>query len=100
VKATKGKAYISITLELIRAKTSSMQIRNNQVAIILLAIVNGFFVEINKPAKKDCDIPIYNTGSIFTMKKCNICYSNITKRRLYYGIFGGLIFNRPKTYQV
>jgi len=53
VKATNGKAYISITLELIRAKMSSVQIRNNQVAIILFATVNGFFVETNNPAKKD-----------------------------------------------
>jgi hypothetical protein len=58
VKATKGKAYISITREFSRAKVSSIQIRNNHAAISLLAIVNGFLVDISNPAKNDCEIPI------------------------------------------
>jgi len=58
VKATNGKAYISITRELIRAKISSIQIRKSQAAINLFAAVNGFFVEISNPAKNDCEIPI------------------------------------------
>jgi hypothetical protein len=57
-----------------------VQIRNNQVAINLFATVNGFLVEISNPAKKDCDIPIYNTGSIFTMG-IKIYYSNIVKSK-------------------
>jgi hypothetical protein len=34
------------------------------VAISLLAVVNGFLVEMSRPAKKDCEIPMYKTGSI------------------------------------
>jgi hypothetical protein len=35
-----------------------MHIKNNQAAISLLAIENGFFVEISRPAKNDCETPI------------------------------------------
>jgi hypothetical protein len=78
VNATKGKAYISITFELSRANMSSMQIRNNHEAMSLLAVVAGFFVAISNPAKKDCDIPIYNTGSIITIQ-WKILLVNIVK---------------------
>jgi hypothetical protein len=47
-----------MTFELISAKISSKQIRNNHAAISLFATVNGFFVEISNPAKNDCEIPI------------------------------------------
>jgi hypothetical protein len=45
-----------------------MQIINSQAAIRRFAVVSGFFVEISNPAKNDCDIPIYRTGSIPTIK--------------------------------
>jgi hypothetical protein len=67
VNATKGKEYISITFELSNAKRSSMQIRNNHIAISLFAVLKGFFVRTRISAKNDCDIPIYNMGSIFTI---------------------------------
>jgi hypothetical protein len=63
-----GKEYISITVLFISAKIISMQIRNSHAAISRLAVLKGFLVEISRPAKKDCDIPIYNTGSIFVIK--------------------------------
>jgi hypothetical protein len=44
-----------------------MQSRKSQAAIILFAVEVGFFVAISKPAKKDCDIPIYKIGSRFTI---------------------------------
>jgi hypothetical protein len=56
--------YISITVLLSSAKINSRQIRNNQAAISLLAVVGGFFVAMINPAKKDWDIPMYNMGSI------------------------------------
>jgi hypothetical protein len=46
-------------------KSSSAQIRKSHEAISLFATVKGFFVDINNPEKNDCEIPIYNTGSIF-----------------------------------
>jgi hypothetical protein len=49
----KGKEYISMTLLFIRANIISMQIMKSQAAMSRLAVVYGFFVEINKPAKKD-----------------------------------------------
>ena len=70
-----------------RAKIISMQIRNNQVAINLFAVVNGFFVEMINPEKNDCEIPIYNIGSMLTIKKYDIYCSNITKSQEYLGIF-------------
>ena len=33
-----------------------------------LQYCKGFFVEISRPEKNDWEIPIYNTGSMFTMK--------------------------------
>jgi len=71
--------YISRTLLLIRANISSMQIMNSQAAINLFAMVSGFFVEITSPEKKDCDIPIYKTGSMFIMKNDDNYLSNIMK---------------------
>jgi hypothetical protein len=59
-----------------RAKIISMPIKNNQAAMSRLAVVNGFFVDISNPEKKDCEIPIYNMGSMLTMKK-DIIYSQI-----------------------
>jgi hypothetical protein len=53
-----GKEYISITVLLMRAKIISMQIMKSQAAIILLAILLGFFVEISNPAKNDWEIPM------------------------------------------
>ena len=73
--------YISRTLLLIRAKISSMHIMKSQAAINLFAVVTGFFVEINRPEKNDCDIPIYKTGSMFTIKNDDNYLSNITKSR-------------------
>jgi hypothetical protein len=58
-----------MTLELIRAKISSTHIRKSQAAISLLAVVKGFFVEISKPAKNDCEMPMYSTGSILTIDR-------------------------------
>ena len=46
-----------------------MHIRNSQAAMSLLAVVAGFLVEISNPEKKDWEIPMYNTGSIFTMNE-------------------------------
>jgi hypothetical protein len=60
--------YISIKVLLMRAKISSMQIRNSHAAINLFAIVRGFFVEMSNPEKNDWEIPIYSIGSMFTMK--------------------------------
>jgi len=68
------------------AKPSSIQIKNNQAAINRLAIVKGFFVEISNPAKKDCEIPIYNTGSIFTIISIQFS-SKLMKSSQYFGIF-------------
>jgi hypothetical protein len=31
--------------------------------------VYGFFVEMRIPAKNDCEMPMYSTGSIFTIDK-------------------------------
>jgi hypothetical protein len=52
---------------LIRAKISSIQNINNHAAINRFAVLKGLLVEISNPAKKDWEIPTYNTGSIFTM---------------------------------
>jgi len=46
--------------------------RNSQAAINLFAVVNGFFVEMSNPEKKDWDIPIYNIGSMLTMNNNDI----------------------------
>ena len=73
--------YISSTLLFIRAKISSMHIMKSHAAINLFAVVTGFFVEISNPEKNDCEIPIYNTGSMFTMKNDDNYLSNITKSR-------------------
>jgi hypothetical protein len=83
VKATKGKEYISSNVVLIRADISSIQIRNIHAAISLFAIVNGFLVEISRPEKKDWEIPIYNMGSMFTIKlnENDNYHSNIAKTR-------------------
>jgi hypothetical protein len=67
VNATNGKAYISITLELSSANISSMQIRNNHVAINLLGTVIGLLVETSNPEKNACEMPIYRIGSILTI---------------------------------
>ena len=69
VNVMNGKEYISRPVLLISANISSMHIRNSHAAISLLAMVNGFLVAISRPAKKDCDIPIYNRGAIFSMNK-------------------------------
>jgi len=53
--------------------------RNIHAAIKRFATVNGFFVEISNPAKKDWEIPIYNTGSIFGISQ--IYGSKIIKKR-------------------
>jgi hypothetical protein len=81
VKATKGKEYTSSKVLLIRAKISSIHIRKSQAAISLFAIVNGFLVEIRSPEKNDWEIPIYNMGSMFTIKtqKNENYHPNITK---------------------
>jgi hypothetical protein len=50
------------------ANINSIQIRNNHVAINLLGIVKGFLVEISNPEKNACEIPIYRTGSILTIR--------------------------------
>ncbi len=71
--------YISRTLLLMSAKISSMHIMKSQAAINLFAVVTGFFVEISKPEKNDCEIPIYKTGSMFIMENDDNYYSNITK---------------------
>ena len=73
--------YISSTLMLINAKVSSMHIMKSQAAINLFAVVTGFFVEINRPEKNDCEIPMYKTGSMFIMKNDDNYLSNITKSR-------------------
>jgi hypothetical protein len=72
-------------LEFIRAKINSVQIRNNHVAISLLATVNGFFVEMSNPAKNDCDIPIYNMGSIFTIKNLYLSFK-YNEKQVIFGI--------------
>jgi hypothetical protein len=72
-------------LEFIRAKINSVQIRNNHVAISLLATVNGFFVEMSNPAKNDCDIPIYNMGSIFTIKNLHLSFK-YNEKQVIFGI--------------
>ena len=78
---TKGKEYISIPLELIKANISSMQIRNTHAASILFAIVAGFFVEMSNPAKKDWDMPIYKYRiNVYHIAEL-IFISNITKSR-------------------
>jgi hypothetical protein len=64
VKVMNGKEYISSTVLFIRAKISSEHIMNSQVAMILSAMVTGLFVATTRPAKKDCEIPIYNNGTI------------------------------------
>jgi hypothetical protein len=64
VKVINGKEYISRSVLLIRAKISSRHIKNNHAAIILFATLNGFLVDTSNPAKNDCEIPTYNTGSI------------------------------------
>jgi hypothetical protein len=53
----------------------------SQAAINLFAVVTGFFVEINRPEKNDCEIPMYKTGSMFIMKNDDNYLSNITKSR-------------------
>jgi len=58
-----------------------MHIMKSQAAINLFAVVTGFFVEINRPEKNDCEIPIYKTGSMFIMKNDDNYLSNITKSR-------------------
>jgi hypothetical protein len=65
------KEYISRTVLFISAKISSVHIRNNQAAISLFAVVNGFLVEMSSPAKKDWEIPTYKTGSIYSIGKNN-----------------------------
>ena len=67
MNAMKGNEYISRTVRLIRAKIISMQKRNTHAVIIRLAVVNGLLVAMRSPAKKDCVIPIYNTGSMKSM---------------------------------
>jgi hypothetical protein len=83
----KGNEYISITLLLMSADTSSMQIMKSHAAISLLAVVVGFLVEITSPAKKDWDIPIYNTGSIFILVIYDKFQSKIAKSQQILGIF-------------
>jgi hypothetical protein len=85
VNARKGNEYISRTVRLIRAKIISIQKRNTHAVIILLAVVNGLRVARSSPAKNDCVIPIYNTGSIKSMP-VGIC-SEINKRIKKYLIF-------------
>ncbi len=64
-------------------KSSSIQIRNNHAAISLLATVNGFLVDISNPAKNDCEIPIYSTGSIFTIMQYSIFFKNNEKQVIF-----------------
>jgi hypothetical protein len=68
-----------------RAKIISIQKRNTHAVIILLAVVNGLRVARRSPAKNDCVIPIYNTGSMKFIS-AGIC-SEINKRIKKYLIF-------------
>jgi hypothetical protein len=63
----KGNEYMSRTMRFTRAKIISVQNRNTQAVIIRLAVVKGFRVAIRRPAKNDCVIPIYRTGSMKSM---------------------------------
>ena len=36
----------------------------SQAAISQLAVVRGFFVEMTRPERDDCEIPMYRTGSM------------------------------------
>jgi hypothetical protein len=56
---------------------------NSHAAINLFAVVTGFLVEINRPEKNDCEIPIYNRGSMFTMGNDDNYLSNILKADNY-----------------
>lgn len=51
-----------------RAEVSSVQIRNNHAAISRLAVVKGLFVTTSNPEKNDWVMPIYSTGSMFTIE--------------------------------
>jgi hypothetical protein len=57
------------------------------MAINLLAVVKGFFVDISNPEKKDWEMPMYNMGSMFTMAYIDNYHSNIRKSQLIFGIF-------------
>ena len=89
MKVINWNEYISITLLFIKAKNNSIQIKKSQADISLLAVVRGLLVDISRPAKNDCEIPMYNTGSILTIAIfCNdIFISNIAKTRHLLGIF-------------
>ena len=58
VSEMNGKAYMSSTVRLIRAKIISVQKRNSHAVMILLAVLNGLLVAIRRPAKNDCEMPI------------------------------------------
>jgi hypothetical protein len=49
-------------------------------------MVRGFLVETSKPAKKDCEIPIYNIGSMPAIIK-NQFLSKLMKSNQYFGNF-------------
>jgi hypothetical protein len=72
-------------VRLISAKIISVQKRNNHAVMILLAVLNGFLVAMRRPAKKDCDMPIYSIGSMKSMT--TIIFSKFNKRTKNYLIF-------------
>ncbi len=74
----KGNEYISSTVRFRRAKTSSVQKRKSHAAIRRLAIEKGFLVAMSNPAKNDCEIPIYSTGSMKSIT--SVIVSKISKR--------------------
>src|SRR5665647_552095 len=80
-----GKAYISSTVWFNRAKIISIQNRNTHAVMIRLAVVKGLLVAISSPAKNDCEIPIYNMGSMKSMLP--IIFSKFNKTRKKYFTF-------------
>jgi hypothetical protein len=63
----KGNAYISMTFEFKSARSNSTQIMKSHADISLFATVIGLFVEMSKAEKNDCEIPIYKTGSMYSI---------------------------------
>lgn len=79
MKEINGKEYISRTVLLIRAETSSMQRRKTHAVIKRFEVLKGLLVAIRSPAKKDWAIPTYSIGSMNSISKTN--FSKISNRK-------------------